>query len=233
VYEENIFHYVNQETGTLDYITGIEMVPGLYTFQIDRYSNNGKSNVEIAYNVEENTTDNDDTSYLTSIEAHINKRGFQLPQGAWITSLSGVKINNTDNTKIIKLHDMSIEGDVYDGVISLNHAPFPFLYNDSSQQILFGGKPLTNTTGLFSGNNNWEDRRANLDEFGERISISEFGDLHFLNLELQKVIAQTREEHQIGASVYSLEGRISSDLEPFILSIVKSRLVTHAQDLIE
>lgn len=230
-YGGKIFHHYNQDTGTLDFLRSAEdFSVGKYTYEFDRYSAIRESAAAVIYDVATDTFEGDQT-YLDSVKHCIDETGLELPGDVAVTSLVGRKIGKADETRIVDLV-YSDGTDLYEGVIELNHVPLPFLYNASQRSIRIGVKSLRESSRFFAGRDSWNRSKFKPEDIKEKVSEADLATLEHAGPMIDAYAQEVRDNRTIRAAIFDLEGKVNAELEPHIVNILHSHLVTNAQDLI-
>lgn len=216
-YGQNTFYYFNKHTGTLDYLLNITGYPDHYIYTFDRYSPKGKTTSMVRYIVSMDNLIGDvhDTSFVKSVKAHIDERGFELPNNVWVTSINGRKR----------------EDGRYEGVIGLNRTAIPFLYTQGDTVLLAPPLEEERTNALFSGRDTWKGRKINFYKLNKQFDEKDFVHLANFSSTIKEIVKKRKEERLIADTSYSLEQVDFAELEPYLVKLLEARLILHPVDL--
>lgn len=132
-YRDRHFSTFNRETSELDVLVEKEITPNQATYRFARFDADGKEEYTVTYDLE-NDLVSGDSEVAQSLRLY-QKDGFDLTQYLRVTSMGGREIK--DESFLYENFKVKKQGK-YEGIIGLNNNQLPFIYDSTTDEILFG-----------------------------------------------------------------------------------------------
>ncbi|HCW32112.1 MAG: hypothetical protein UT36_C0002G0008 [Candidatus Peregrinibacteria bacterium GW2011_GWF2_39_17] len=228
-YSGDTFHHLDKEVGALDFLQGRQIGVGNYDFGFVRFTPEGERELSASFDLADDSVSGN-VELEKTIRAYFDRNGYELPNGVQVTSLEGHKISSGE-TRIVDAGEVNVDG-LHEGFIGLNHTHFAFLYDEMSGTVLLA-EPKDSHSVMFGVRGGWTERRKGLDKVKGKIPHVQFQDLASLRERVDVEIAKKREGGWMGDSLYSLDGKLSDDLAPQLVSVIQGRLIQNGDGLVE
>jgi hypothetical protein len=222
------YHHLDKGSASLDFLQDRSVAQGRYTFRFIRYNPQGVRNLNVAFNVAEDSVEGN-TELEGSVRAYLRENGYELPNDVWITSLEGRKILGIE-AKVVKADGKSVDG-LYEGLVGLNHTHFPFIFNESDGTIMLA-EPIDSKTVMFGVGGGWEERRPGLDKVEKLVEYSQFQPLSRLGARVNQLVVERKKQGYLGDALYSLKDKLTDEISPYLSSVIGGRLVQQSDGLV-
>ncbi|MEK7529029.1 MAG: hypothetical protein AAB592_04640 [Patescibacteria group bacterium] len=228
-YSRDTFHHLDKEAGTLDFLQDRKVGVGNYDFSFTQFTPEGESKLSASFDLAGNSVGGS-TELEAAIRAYFDRNGYELSNDVRVTSLEGRKISD-NKTQIVEPGEASVGG-WYEGFVGLNHTHFAFLYDEKNGTVLVA-KPTGSRSVAFGVRGGLVERRKGFDTVASRLPYAQFRGLAEVGDEVNTAIAEKRSGGQMGDSLYSLDGKLSDELTPHLVSVIHGRLIKNGDGLVE
>lgn len=210
-FDKDAFFHLDKEHAALNVLDDRKIEPGVYSFQMQRFTPDGTRVLSATYDLDADAVQGD-TELEGAVRSYFEK-GYELPNDVWVTSLEGRMGNDKK----------------YEGILGIDYSYFPFIYDRTEATVLLA-EPIETRTTIFGRHGEWEERRIGLERLPEQakfMPLSEIGQV------VHEVVETKRANRAIGDSIYTLDGKLSTVVEPHMKAVIEARLIKHRDGLVE
>ncbi len=219
-FERGAFYHLDKEKGTLDFLVDKTANNGLYQFRSLRYTVQGASELTATYDLSEDRLDGN-VELESTVRTYFDQVGYEMTKDVFVTSLEGRKIEG--ETLVVQAGEASLEGK-YEGIVGLNHTPFGFVYDQTTDTILLA-EPFDSRTVIFGVGKGSVDRRMGVGKIKAKIDAAKFKTLADIGTRVNEIVAEKKKHGYMGDSLYALDGKLSDEIAVHLARVVSVILV--------
>ena len=227
-YGRGRFTHLDKESTSLDVLSRKHTGDGKYDFVFVRYTPAGKQVLKSTYDLRTDTLEGD-AQLEKTVRAYF-EGGYEIGNKVKVTSLEGRRIAGTE-AKIVENGEQNVDG-FYEGLVGLNHTPFPFLYNATNGVILLA-EPFDSRTVMFGMRGGWAERRAGLEKVTAKVPYDKFQPISQFAQRVNELVQERKRHGYLGDALYNLDGKLSGELATPLSLVISSRLINARDGLVQ
>ena len=227
-YGRRSFSHLDKDDTSLDVLSRKNREDGRYNFVFTRYTPTGKQVLRATYDLRTDTLQGD-AQLEKTVRAYF-ENGYEIGNKVKVTSLEGRKIVGNE-AKIVEARERDVDG-FYEGLVGLNHTPFPFLYDATSGVVLLAG-PFDSRTVMFGVREGWAERRVGLEKVTTKVPYDKFQPIPQFAQRVNELAQERKRQGYLGDALYSLDRRLSDELAPHLSLLISTRLINARDGLVQ
>lgn len=227
-YGRGRFTHLDKESTSLDILNKKSAEDGKYHFVFTRYAPAGRQVLRATYDLRTDALQGD-AQLEKTVRAYF-EGGYEIRDKVKVTSLEGRRIAGSE-TKIVEVAEQNADG-LYEGLIGLNHTPFPFLYDAPSGTLLLA-EPFDSRTVMFGVRGDWAERRVGLEKITAKVPYDKFQPISQFAQRVNELAQERKRQGYLGDALYSLSGRLSDEIASPLSLVISARLINARDGLVQ
>lgn len=221
------FNHLDKRASSLDILIRRSVEDGEYHFTFTRYTPKGRQGLKATYDLRTDKTFGD-AQLENTIRVYFDD-GYEIGDKIKVTSLEGRRIMG-NKTTIVEADNQKVNG-LYEGLVGLNYALIPFLYDAASGMVLLAEPPDSMGEGSYSGG--WTGRRIGLGNVTAKIPYAEFKPVSQFAQRVEELYQKTNPVGYPRFLLWPLNERLSDKTASPLSLVISSRLVKAEDGLVQ